>query len=359
MKPSVYLAGKRCCPRLKVLAVSTAIAATMAVSVPSSAETFKMATSWPGGPHMEILAKGFAQKAEFLTNGEVRFEVFPGGTLGSPLKVTETVRSGAAPAGHHWSGHDWGVDKTAVLFGGYAGSLPEKEHLHWLFVGGGLEMWMKWRLEVHGVVGFPCGTYGDEVFMHSHKRIQTLEDFKGIKLRTSSAWAEIASTLGASTIILPGAEAHTALERGEIDAIEWVTPGINHALGFHKIAKYVILPGLHQASSSQECLFSKATWDGFTDRQKELLLLAGKMTSLDAFMTFNDEDAVALRKFQEEGNELVVVDDDFKAAKEKATNEWIDKTSKELGGWFTKVVESQRAYHEKWKTARTYRTGLK
>ncbi|MBL6927777.1 MAG: TRAP transporter substrate-binding protein DctP [Rhodospirillales bacterium] len=325
----------------------------------ASAKTLKMATSWGGGPHLEDLAKGFAKKAKFLTNGEIEFEVFPGGTLGSPLKVTETVRNGVADAGHHWSGYDWGTDKTAVLFGGYAGSMPEEHYLHWLFVGGGSEMWMQWRLEKHGVVAFPCGTHSDEVFMHSRKRIQTLEDFKGIKLRTSGAWAEIAQTLGASTVVLPGAEVYPALERGVVDAIEWATPWINERVGFHKIAKYVILPGLHQASSSQECVFRKDVWDGFTDRQRELLILAGKMTSLDAFMMFNDGDVEALRTFQKAGNELVIVDDAFKQAKEKATNAWIDKTKKELGGWFAKVVDSQRAYYEKWSTASLYRSEIR
>ena len=124
MKSNAHPAGKFHCSRLKVLVVSTAVAAAMAVAAPTSAKTLKLATSWGGGPHLEDLAKGFANKAKFLTNGEIEFEVFPGGTLGSPLKVTETVRNGVADAGHHWSGYDWGVDKTAVLFGGYAGSMP-------------------------------------------------------------------------------------------------------------------------------------------------------------------------------------------------------------------------------------------
>jgi TRAP-type mannitol/chloroaromatic compound transport system substrate-binding protein len=114
------------------------LSASLASAVGSAdAKTYKMATSWGGGPHLEDLAKGLAEKVKFLTNGEVEFEVFPGGTMGSPLKVVETVRSGVTEAGHHWSGYDWGVDKTAVLFGGYAGSMPEEYYMHWLFAGEG------------------------------------------------------------------------------------------------------------------------------------------------------------------------------------------------------------------------------
>ena len=341
------------------LVLAAFVVAGMATGSAAAASKLKMATSWGGGPHLEDLAKGFAAKATFLTNGEVEFEVFPGGTMGSPLKVVETVRNGVTPAGHHWPGYDWGVDKTAVLFGGYAGSMPEEYYMHWLFAGEGRDLWMQWRKEKHRVVGFPCGTHSDEVHMHSRKKIQEIADLEGLKLRTSGAWAEIAQTFGASTVVLPGAEVYPALERGTVDAIEWATPWINHKMGFNKIAKYVILPGVHQASSSQECVFKTDVWDAFSDRTRQLLLLAGKMTSLDAFMMFNNGDVDAMRDFIKEGNEIVVVSDDYKAKVREATNAWIDKTIQEEGGWFKKVVESQRKFMQRWETAPIYRTDLR
>ncbi|MCY4502057.1 MAG: C4-dicarboxylate ABC transporter substrate-binding protein, partial [Alphaproteobacteria bacterium] len=76
-----------------------------------------MATPWGGGPLLEYTAKGIAKEIEFLTNGEIKVEVFPGGTLGKALKVTETVRKGVAEISHNWAGYDWGVDRTGVLFG--------------------------------------------------------------------------------------------------------------------------------------------------------------------------------------------------------------------------------------------------
>src|SRR6266511_338129 len=103
-----------------LMRAAIAAAATSILAVPASAQSFRMATSWGGGPHLEVMAKGFASNAAQLTDGKVKFEVFPAGTIGSPLKVTETVQKKVAQAGHHWSGYDYGLDKTAVLFGGYA-----------------------------------------------------------------------------------------------------------------------------------------------------------------------------------------------------------------------------------------------
>jgi TRAP-type mannitol/chloroaromatic compound transport system substrate-binding protein len=343
----------------RVLAATAAFGLGMAGAAPLAADQLTMATSWGGGPHLEVLANGYAKNVAFLTNGEITFEVFPAGTLGSPLKVVETVKTGVADSGHHWSGYDWGVDKTAVLFGGYAGSMPAEHYIHWLYEGGGVDLWKQWRLEEHGIVAFPCGSHADEIFMQSNRRVETLDDFQGLKVRTSGAWAEIATELGASTVILPGPEVYPALERGVVDAMEWATPWINYEMGFHKVAQYVILPGVHQASSAQECVFSETTWEGFSDREKELLELAGKLTTLDAWLTFNNGDVDALGKLEEAGNEIVVVDDAFIEAAREKTRAWEDRTVAEQGGWFERVLTSQRDFMKRWEAAPLYRSELK
>ena len=112
--------------------LSAAAALLVFAAAPASAQSIRMATSWTG-PHFDVMAKGFAEHVALLTGGKVKIEVFPAGVVGSPLKVTETVQKRIAQAGHHWSGYDYGVDKTAVLFGGYAGSMPSEHYIHWLY----------------------------------------------------------------------------------------------------------------------------------------------------------------------------------------------------------------------------------
>ena len=75
---------------------------------------------------MELGAKQFAKNVNFLSGGRIEIEVFTGGTLGSALKVSETVRNGIAQVGHTWMGYDWGKDKTTVVFGGFAGSMDSE-----------------------------------------------------------------------------------------------------------------------------------------------------------------------------------------------------------------------------------------
>ena len=146
-----------------------------------------------------------------------------------------------------------------------AGGLNPEELMIWLYQAGGAELWFEYRMDQFGVASIPCGIFPTEIFLHSKKRIQTLEDFKGVKLRTAGAWAEIAGGLGASTVILPGAEVYPALERGVIDATEWSSPSVNVPSGFHKIAKYVIMPGVHQPGATQECVFNLDAWNRISE----------------------------------------------------------------------------------------------
>ncbi len=207
--------------------ISVALGAAVGVGMATAAGTagaateFSMATSWGGGPVLERAAKGFAREFEFLTNGAYKITVFPGGTMGSPLKVTETVRNRVAETGHSWVGYDWGIEKATVLFGGWAGGLNGEEMLHWIWEAGGAELMREFRLDKFDVVELPCGQLPREMGLHSRKKVQTLADLKGLKLRTAGAWAEIAAGLGVSTVILPGAEVYPALERGVVDAVEW------------------------------------------------------------------------------------------------------------------------------------------
>jgi len=328
------------------------------IAAANAAEKWSMATSWGGGPPLETAAKGFAEMASFLTDGEVEIEVFPAGTLGSPLKVTETVANGVAEIGHHWVGYDWGIDKTTALLGGWTGGLNAEQMQHWLYEGGGLDMWMEYKKDKFGVVSFPCGQYPREVGMHSKKRVQSVADFDGLKLRTAGAWAEISADLGVSTVILPGAEVYPALERGVIDAVEWSTPYLNKSAGFHKIAKYIILPGYHHATTVLECNVNQEAWDALSERNRKLLLLAGKLTTHKVYEETGHEDAAAYRFYEESGNEIVVVDDEVIVKTQELAQTWADKTSADAGGWFTKILDAQRAYQEQWANAYKYRDSV-
>ena len=305
-----------------------------------------MAT-YASGHWLDIGMNNFVKRVEQLTDGRVKIAIAQPGTLGSPLKVTETVQNGIAEVGHNWAGYDWGVDSAGVVFGGWAGGLTPEEQFLWLFNEGGAEMLAEWRDEKFNVVSIPCASVETEIFLHSHKPIRTLEDFKGLRMRTAGAWAEIASSLGASTVVLPGDEVFSALERGVVDAIEWAGPGQNLAAGFNTIAEYIITPGIHQPSSLQECIFNKDAWAEISESDHELIRVAGRLNMLDTFLAYAEFDLEGWKKLHEAGkNQFVTLDPSFIEAAHEASMKWGDAQA-EKNPWFKRAYESQRALQDK------------
>ena len=315
---------------------------------------WKMTTSWAGGPLMEIGSIAFAEKVALLTGGRIEIEVFAAGKLGSPLQVAETVRSGAAEVGHTWMGLDWGKDKTAVLFGGFAGSMDPERTIHWLYEGGGLELWRAFRAEKFGVVSMPGLIRTTEVFLHSRKPVRNLDDLKGLKVRTAGAWLEIVERLGATPVSIPGAEVKEALANGEIDAAEWGTLWEDAGLGVSKVTSYVIVPGVHQPVAPVELQFNEAAWNALSEPDRRLVAAAAKLVSLESWLRFGQEDARALDHYRQAGNKILVLDDAFQAEAKKAAREWAEEQAA-TNPWFARVWKSQQDFELLWKDAPLYR----
>ena len=340
----------------KISAVFIGICLCIASSVAfaQAEHKWKMATSWGGGPLMELGAKAFADRVNLLTDGRVEVQVFPGGTLGKALNVSETVASGNAQAGHTWMGYDWGKDKTTVVFGGFAGSMDSERMLHWLYEGGGLQMWRDFRMEKFGVVSMPLFIRTAEAFLHSRKAVKTMDDLNGLKLRTAGAWLEISKGMGAAPVTMAGAEVYGSLERGVIDATEWGTLYENISPGFHKIAKYVIIPGVHQPVAPFELVINADAFAALSDKDKQLVELAAKLVTFESWTRIGHEDAHALKFFRDAGNEIIELDEAVQVGVKQQAIEW-GKAQGAENAWFDKAYASQLAYEDLWKDAARYR----
>lgn len=327
-------------------AALVAVAALGAVSTAGAQNKVEinMATPWAGGHWFDIGAKRYAETVAQVTDGRVKINVFPAGALGPALKVTETVQKGVADMGHAWPGYDWAVDRTGAIFSGWPGGPNPEEMLMWLYNGNGAALWKEWRMAKFDVVAIPCGVLETEIFMHAHKPVRTPDDMKGLKLRTSSSWAEIAPMLGASTVVLPGSEVFSALERKVVDAIEWGGPGGNLQEGFHKVAKYIMMPGLHSPAAAHDCIVNKTTWAKIGEKDRALMETAAKAVMLETYLGYVKLDIAAYAQMKANpGNEMVQVDKSLVDAVSKAAKEWAVKQSA-TNEWFKKVYDDQAAF---------------
>ncbi len=319
----------------------------------ASIHKWKMATSWPGGPFFEQ-AEHFAKRVNELTEGRVQITVFAGGALGNPLKVSETVKNGVAESGHTWAPYDWGKDKTTILFPSWAGGPDSEALIHWLYEGGGTALLQEYRMDKFGVISFPAIVIPAEIFLHSKKPVKTLEDFKGLKIRTTGAWIEIVEKLGASPVTASGAEVYQMLERGVIDATEWASPSGNLPIGFHKIAPYIIIPGIHQPANMLEVIVNPRAWGKLSAHDKLMIELAAKLSVFEVWMQSGKDDMKAMEQFTANGNIIIELDQSVIDKSRFLAEEWAIKQAT-TNEWFARVWESQKAFMADWKKAERYR----
>jgi len=328
-----------------IVALTLGLGTTSAFAQDETVE-LSMATPWSGGHWLEIGANSYAENVAELTDGRVKITVFPAGALGPALDVTETVQRGIADMGHAWGGYDWSVDRTSSLFAGWPGGPTPEEYMMWLYNGDGLELWKEWRADVFDVVAIPCGVTETEVFMHSHRAVRTAEDLDGLKLRTSSAWAEIAPALGVSTVIMPGSEVFSALERQVVDAIEWGGPGGNLEAGFDTIAPYMMMPGVHSKAAVHDCIFNESAWERIPEKDRALMETAGRLTMLDTYLGYAKMDLEAFRELKENSPaEMIQIEDSLVEAVQIASDAWALEQA-ESNEWFSRVYADQSAFLE-------------
>jgi TRAP-type mannitol/chloroaromatic compound transport system substrate-binding protein len=341
---------------LKAGAAAGALAVPTAAFAQGASYNWKMATGWAAGPLMDIGAKAFAERISQLSGGRFKVQTFPGGALGNALKVPETVKNGVAELGHTWMGYDWGKDPTTVLFGGYAGSFDTERMLHWLYEAGGVDMQRKFREETEGIVSMPLFIRTAEVFLHSRKQVKSLADLKGLKLRTAGAWLEMARDLGAAPVTTAGGDVYPMLERGAIDATEWGTLWEDITPGFHKVAKYLSYPGVHQPTAPFELCINKDAWNKLPPQDRNLVETVAKLVTFESWLRIGQEDAKALEFYKKAGNIITELDDDVQFAARDIGLKWADKTAGENKyPWFARVHKNQREFDALWKGAESWR----
>jgi len=321
--------------------------------VHAQAKTFKwrMATSWPtGNPLYTDMAKILADSVKKMSGGRLVIDLFAAGAIAPALEVVDAARRGVCQIAHTWPGYDIGIHPASCLIGGFAGSPNSEVMIHWMYQSDGYKLWQDFRRDKFNVVAFPGGLRPTEVFAHSHKPIRNLEDLKGIKFRTVGAWADILPKLGASVVSLPGGEVLPALERKVIDATEWATPGENLTMGFHEVAKYVIIPGAHQPSAPFEFVINLKAWEELPDDLKAMLEEAAKIATLHSWTKIGALDIGAFEVFKKRGNVIMELSPKVQSEAKRLGVEWAEaQIAKAKDDWFKKLWISQKTFAEKWK----------
>ena len=165
----------------------------------------------------------------------------------------------------------------------------------WIRFGGGQELWDELSARF-GIKALAAANSGVQMGGWFKKPIESLEDFRGLKIRMPGLGGEVIKRVGAAAITLPGSEIFPALQSGAIDGTEWVGPWNDLAFGFYKVAKHYYYPGFHEPGSVLSVGFNKEVWDRFSPAQQEIVDLAASAEYELSLAEFDTENA---RSFQD------------------------------------------------------------
>ena len=331
-----------------VLGASILLATGVGVADAQDRIRWKLATAYPST--LSVLGPAPFETAEILdaiTGGTLDIEVYEPGALVPPLETFDSVAKRAVDAGYT-AGTFWaGKDVTFNIFSAIPFGPAADEYLAWMRHGGGLELQDELYAE-HNLKSVLCGVVTPEAAGWFRKKIASVDDLRGLKMRFAGLGARVISGLGVSPQLLAPGDIYLALETGTIDATEFSTPAADSSLGFHEIADYYYFPGWQQQSAFAQMLINLDAWNGLSEAHRVAI-----ETACDAMITRTLADgeaaqAKALADLEEKGANVRMLPDDVLAALETA---WADTV--------VEISAESASFKEAWDSYQSFRDGYR
>jgi len=325
-----------------------AAAATGALAAPAIAQSmpeikWRMTSSFPKS--LDTIFGGGETIARYVaeaTDNKFQIQVFPAGEIAPAFEAANEVGKGAIEMCHTCSYYYWGKDPafafgTAVPFG-----LNSRQQNGWMFYGGGNDLLNEFYAG-HNLIGFPAGNTGAQMGGWFRKEINSVSDLQGLKMRIAGFAGKVMSMVGAVPQQIPGGEIYPSLEKGTIDAAEWVGPYDDEKLGFYKVAKYYYYPGWWEGGAALHAFINLDKWNELPKAYQAILRVASQAANSDVMAKYDSLNPDALKKLVAGGAVLRPYPADVMEACFNAAN----TTYAEISGTnpaFAKLYESLKAY---------------
>ena len=268
--------------------------------------TWKVQTAWDAGTVGYTAFQKYCRGVKELSEGKLEFQPFPAGAIVGTFEMFEAVKAGVFDAMHVFTLYWAGKMPVTAFLSSYPLALDRPDQWEtWFYELGGLQVARK---AFQGQGMFYVGPIQHDLnLIHSKVPIRSFEDFKGKKIRYPGGMiAEIYASAGVSTVLLPGGEVYPALEKGVIDASDFVGPAVNYNLGFAEIAKYIIMgptstPCLHQPVDLMDLTVNMRKWQALSKHLQDVVIAATRQHSWDQYAFIQSENIAAWDKYKAKG----------------------------------------------------------
>ena len=291
---------------IKKAAVGASAAAVAAPALAQSLPTinWRLASSFPKSLDTIFAASDtLSKRVSQLTGGKFNIRTFAAGEIVPGLQVMDAVQAGTVEMGHSASYYYFGKDATfafdcAVPFG-----LTSRQHTAWFDQGGGRELTREF-FRGYGIVNFLGGNSGTQMGGWYRKEIKTVADLKGMKMRVAGFAGQVLTRLGVVPQQLAGGDIYPALEKGTIDAAEWVGPYDDEKLGFFKVAPFYYAPGWWEAGANFSFYVGVKEWEKLPKEYQAALEVATYEAHVVMQAEYDTKNPAALARLLKNGVKL-------------------------------------------------------
>jgi TRAP-type mannitol/chloroaromatic compound transport system substrate-binding protein len=258
----------------------------------------------------------FAKKVKELSGGKFEISVHAGGELMPPFGVVDGVQNGTVEMAHTAPYYFFGKDETFALGCAIPFGLNSRQMTAWMLQGNGLKL-MREFYRNYNIINFLGGNTGAQMGGWFRKEVKSLADAKGLKFRIGGFGGKVWERIGGVPQNIPGGEIYSALEKGTIDAAEWVGPYDDQKLGFNKVAGFYNYPGWWEGGPQLDFYVNTKAYDGLSAEYKAIIECASAVAHSDMQADYDAKNPQALKQLVASGTKLVrfpkdVMDASFK-----------------------------------------------
>jgi TRAP-type mannitol/chloroaromatic compound transport system substrate-binding protein len=322
------------------VAVSALAAPAIAQSQPKV--MWRQTSGFPKSLAIYNAAEVLANAVSDITDGNFKIQTFQNGEIIAQANIIDALQQGTVEMAHTCSYYYFGKDPTFAFGTAVPFGLNSRQLNAWFAYGGGLDLMNDFykKYNVNMLIG---GNTGAQMGGWWRKEIKTVDDFKGVKLRIGGFGGAVLSKLGVVPQNIPATDIYTALEKGTIDAAEWVGPYDDEKLGFVKVAPYYYYPGFWEGGATINFFFNLDQWNKLPKSYQAALRTAAGYANADMQSQYDQLNPAALRRLVQSGAMLRQFSDNILAACFKAANDTFNEFSAQNAG-FKKVYDAMRAF---------------
>jgi TRAP-type mannitol/chloroaromatic compound transport system substrate-binding protein len=282
---------------------------------------WRLASSFPKSlDSIYGVADVVSKRVAAITNNKFQIQIFAAGEIVPGLQVADAVQNGTVQLGHTASYYYVGKDPTFAIGCAIPFGLNARQFNAWWYVGGGDAMFAEF-LKDYGIHPLLCGNTGAQMGGWYRKEIKTVADLKGLKFRIAGIAGQVLAKLGVVAQQLAGPDIYPALEKGTLDAAEWVGPYDDEKLGFNKVAKYYYYPAWWEGGPALHLYVNSKAWSDLPKDYQAALEAAAHEGNTLMLARYDAQNPAALKRLVASGTQLrpyprPIMDASYQAAME-------------------------------------------